>query len=599
MKRQTKKVIKKSINLFKKAASKNKYTRKSAIMLRNAVFPGIFNSQNIYDHRKYYPSVEEYYRQTNSIEKFKHQPLISIVMPTYNTPEVYLRLCIESVILQSYPNWELCIADDASPSKIVTEVIEEYARTDKRVKLVKRKKNGHISEATNSAIDIAKGEFIALLDHDDVLWPNALYEIVSVINNKPDIDFIYTDEDKVDSDNEVHSYPFFKPDWSPEFLESCNYITHFSCIRKTLVDKIGGFRVGYEGAQDWDLFVRLSEATSKIHHIPKILYSWRIHEASTASDTDAKPYVYDAQRKLLVDHVARLGEPGIVKQGVIKQHSSIQYEVIGRPKVSIIVQSERADTFKKCLESIDKNTAYDNLELILISKNPKQQVVCRKYISKQSSDTAKIIAVKHNISFAESYNIAAKSATGEYMIFIDGRIIIKTPEWLEFLLGDAQRKDVGIVGGKTLFKSGDRILRAACATGIYALYAPLLEGMPAEDVHYLRGLYGQSRRNVSAIDSGCIMMSKNTWDKIKEFSLNVDDMFIVDACLSALSKGYRNIYNPFIEIIDQVNLTAGDLDQRREKKAAHIFSNKWKKFIDYDPYFNEHFVRTNAQLDIK
>lgn len=588
----------KGLSKFKRLLKKNKHIRGVATRTLRLIFPTFYNTNNYYDHWKHYPTVEEYYFQTKSIESFNIQPVISIVMPTYNTPVKYLRECIDSVLIQSYPNWELCVADDASPNKEVVTTLEEYAKKDNRIKIVKRRKNGHISAATNSAIEISSGGFIALLDHDDVLWPNALYEIVRAINEKPETDFIYTDEDKINGDNTTHSYPFFKPDWSPEFLESCNYITHFSCIRKELVDKVGGLRIGYEGAQDWDLFLRVTEITNKIHHIPKLLYSWRIHEASTASDTNAKPYVYVAQKKLLEDHLSRTGREGVVKQGVIKQHSSIEYFVEGSPSVAVMVQGVSADTYKACLSSFEKYTTYDNVQLILIVRNAKQKQYAKRYVN-QKSYNCKIVEVDDSMSFAAAYNAASKDLRADYHVFIDGRMVINTRKWLQLLLGDVQNSEVGVVGTKTLFSSKDRILSAGCGMGIYELYAPLLEGMPAEDVHYLRGLYGQSRRNIAAVDSGCVIMSKNAWSEIKGFSTNLDDMYVVDACLSLLKLGYRNIYNPFVETVDLANFTAGDADLKRDKKTARLFQKKWAEYITNDPYLNRHLVRTNAQLDIK
>jgi glycosyltransferase involved in cell wall biosynthesis len=206
----------------------------------------------------FFPTIHDYYRQQHDAT-LQEGPLISILLPTYNTPEAYLRECIESIIIQSYPRWELCIADDNSKDKQVVRIIKEYQEQDDRIKLIERPVNGHISEATNSALTLASGEFVGLMDHDDTLWPNALYEIVCVIHENKTVDFIYSDEDKIDSTGKLHSYPFLKPDFSPEFLESCNYITHFSCIRRTVMESAGGFRKGYEGAQDWDLFIRITE----------------------------------------------------------------------------------------------------------------------------------------------------------------------------------------------------------------------------------------------------------------------------------------------------------------------------------------------------
>lgn len=586
-------IVKQSLVGTKKVLAKSPHVRKAARLVKNVLFTD--PRQNFYNVNRYQPTIADYKKQTDGWQQFAKKPLISIVMPTYNTPIEYLRRCIESVLLQSYPNWELCISDDCSPNAEVFDVLKEYSDTDKRIKVMRREKNGHISAATNSAIELAGGEFIALLDHDDIIWPNALYEIVVAINEHPEVDFLYSDEDKINQDDLDHSYPFFKPDFSPEFLESCNYITHFSCIRASVIKEVGGFRVGYEGAQDWDLFLRISEQTSRIIHIPKVLYSWRIHEASTAMDTDAKPYVYEAQHKLLVDHIERSGESARVKQGVIKQHASIEYAVAGEPLVSIVVFGDDTSSLKLCLASLSRHTSYANVEIILAAKDARQAQVYAKYMRTQSN--CRVVNVSSRS--AEAFNQGAKDARGEFIVFLDGSMVIRTPRWVELLLGDAQREGVGVVGGKTLKSSKDRIMRAACATGIYGLYAPLLEGMPADDVHYLRGLYGQSRRNVIAIDSGCIMMAASAWQRTDGFKPGMGNMYVVDLCLSLFNSGLRHIYNPFVETVDQYDITAGDLDQNRTAAEAKAFSKKWQKYIDNDPYLNPNFSRTNAQLEIK
>lgn len=589
----TKRLIKQSLLRTRKNIRKSRFLTHTARTIRDTLLPG-YGVINLYDHSRFAPTISEYLKQVEQQKKIKKRPLISLVMPTYNTPIPYLEACIESVIVQSYDNWELCIADDASPNKEVVALIKQYTKQDKRIKLVVRDKNGHISEATNSALNIASGEFIALIDHDDILWPNALYEVVHVINNYPEVDFIYSDEDKVDKTGIIHSYPFFKPDWSPEFLESCNYITHFACLRLSLVREVKGFRKGYEGAQDWDLFIRVAEKTNRIVHIPKILYSWRIHEESTASNTDAKPYVYDAQRKLLSDHIDRQVVKGIVKQSIITQHASIEYYIHGSPKVSIIVAGGTKDQQNKCIRSLLRHTSYKNVEVIVCNASGK---LPRKILG--NNIKYKIVKIPNNSSLALSYNQSAEQAEGSFLVFVDSATIIQTPRWLELMLGDMQRKDIGVVGGKTVNRDGDRFLRAGVGVGIYGNFASLLEWMPIDEVHYLRGLYGQSRRNVAAVDSGCVGMTKDNFIKIGGFDDTIDDMFVVDACLKLLRDLKRNVYNPFITSSDQLNRTTGQIDSYRSRASIEIFQKRWTEYITSDPYLNPAFTRTNAQLEVK
>ncbi|MCA9373056.1 glycosyltransferase [Candidatus Woesebacteria bacterium] len=257
------------------------------------------NEQYMMWFKKNYPTQAQLDAQMNLAKTYKHQPLISIIVPTYNTQAALLTTCIESVLAQSYPNWELCIADDCSTDDKVRDTILEFSKKDARVKYVFRKTNGHISAASNSAIRIASGKWIGLLDHDDFLWPNALFEVIKLLNEKPKTEFIYSDEDKV-SVSGTHFDPHFKPNWSPLTLLSCNYITHFALLSSSIMKKIGGFRVGFEGSQDYDLFLRACQHTDKIEHIPTILYSWRAIPNSTASGRkDVKPYAYTSAVKAL------------------------------------------------------------------------------------------------------------------------------------------------------------------------------------------------------------------------------------------------------------------------------------------------------------
>lgn len=556
-----------SLNLVKRVVKSNRYTLRAMRLAKRAVFPG-WNQIYIHYHLyKYYPSIAEYWHQQQDYVEFKLQPLISIVMPTFNTPVEYLKECIESVQMQSYPNWELCIADDASTSKDVVVTIKRLMEEDERIKLIERAQNGHISAATNSAIEIATGEFIALLDHDDLLWPNALYETVKAINASPEVDLVYSDEDKVDEDGEDHSYPTLKPAWSPEFLESCNYITHFACIRANVLKDVGGFRVGYEGAQDWDLFIRITEKTNKIKHVPKILYSWRIHKNSTAQDTDSKPYVYEAQRRLLEDHIMRLGLTGRVTPGIITQHSAIQYGVINQPEVVIFIYGEPRDA-QRAVRSIKNKTTYPNYRIQVLPAGKLADVV----------------------------NKAAEQVQAQFLILLKTDIRIQTANWIEQLLGDAQRKGVGAVGPKIVSK-GRFIRSAGYGIGMQGAYANLLDDMESDETHYLRGLYGQSRRNVAAVSGSCLLVSLEAFKKVRGISGGKSGYEDVDLCLKLLDCGYRNIYNPHAQVIDLSKQLPPNKALTRE--ARKQFRSSWRKYIDNDPYLNPNFRRDNSALEIR
>ena len=323
----------------------------------------------------------------NSTNQLSYQPLISIVMPVYNTPEIFLREAIQSVLNQSYTHWELCIADDASTQPHVKRILEEYAAKDARIKGVFRLQNGHISRASNSALQLATGEFISLLDHDDLLVADALHEVVMLLNEHPDADMIYSDEDKIDERNHF-CLPCYKPDWCPDSFLSRMYTCHLGTYRRSLVNDIGGFREGYEGSQDYDLVLRLTEKTNKIFHIPKILYHWRIHPESASGSRDAKPYAYEAAARALTDAIRRRGESG---QVLTHQHSpghyTIRYAINSYKLVSIIIPTrDFGSILNKCLESIFTHTSYPNYEVIVIDNGSVENettTIINKWLNRQ------------------------------------------------------------------------------------------------------------------------------------------------------------------------------------------------------------------------
>lgn len=600
IKGHVKRHVKRGLIIVKKGLAKSPQVRRVAKMVRNVLFtdPG----QNTYNTQRYAPSIAEYQKQVKGWESFKHQPTISLVMPTYNTPIEYLKRCIDSVILQSYPKWELCIADDNSPDKEVVKTIEDYIKQEPRIKLVKRKENGHISAATNSAIEVATGDFIALLDHDDIIWPNALYEIAKVINEKPDTDFVYSDEDKIDDDDDNHTYPFFKPDWSPEFLESCNYITHFACIRADKLRQVGGIRVGYEGAQDWDLFLRVAGITDKIVHIPKVIYSWRIHEASTAHSTDAKPYVYVAQRKLLEDHVLSTKLKATVSQGIIKQHSSVSYAVIGEPLVSVVVYARGSEETKRCVQSVLNRSGYANCEIIIVSDAASSAGAVRfaADLAAGNEHVRHLTSAKDLKTTSARYNLGFKATKGDYVAWIQPYMHVTTDGWVGLMLGDAQRDGVGVVGAKLVNSLRTEYISAGVALGIDGFCGDLLNGVALTDIHYMRGLYGQSRRNTLAA-RGLLMVRRSVFEKAGWLSEAMTDERLadIDACLRMFQEGgVRHVYTPYVEAIDTVRHT-GNIDYRIDPQQKELFMDEWGQYAEYDPYLNPNFSRVGAHLNVK
>jgi glycosyltransferase involved in cell wall biosynthesis len=412
-----------------------------------------------------FPDFMDIAAMRKEIERFKYKPLISIVVPTYNTDPMFLRECFDSVIGQVYEAWELCIVDDASTHEEVRKIINEYKLKDKRINAIFLKKNLHISGATNRALKMTKGEFVSLLDHDDVLWPNALFEVVKALNIDSTLDFIYTDEDKITEDRREHLGPFFKPDWNPDFLHSVNFITHLATIRKKTLEEINGFNRDYDGAQDWDLFMRLTSATDKIHHIPKVVYSWRVHEESTAKHTEAKPYVVEAQRQAIKEDLSRKGysDAAVEQDQKHKGYWHTNIPLHGEPLMSIIIPTkDQYKIVRRCLDSIFSKTTYKKYEVIVVDTGSSDKRVLRWYKKLQKKYTNLTIVdwPERPFSYSRACNRGAEIAKGDLLLFLNNDTEVLTNNWLELLGGDAQRNEIGAVGCLLLYSDGYHIQHA-------------------------------------------------------------------------------------------------------------------------------------------
>ena len=561
------------------------------------------------------PDGMELFRERRQIESFKYKPLLSILVPTYSTDIGFLTDCIESVQAQSYDNWELILVDDASPNEEIRTAIKEFAAADKRIRYVFRKENGHISVATNDALKEAKGEFIALLDHDDILWSNALFENVKALNDDKTLDFLYSDEDKITSNRWEHKDLFLKPDWNPEFLESVNYITHFAVIRTSIVKKVGGWRSKYDGAQDWDLFLRVSAATKKIHHIPKVLYSWRISATSAASGIEAKPYALEAQKQAIQESLKTKGyKDAKVLQGMSSDVWTVEYPVKGKPKVSIVIPTkDQPDILKKCISSIYKKTTYKNFEVILVDTGSTNKKVLSYYKRLQRMhDNLKILEwPEQPFSYARSCNYGVEHAAGKYIMLLNNDIEVITPRWLEVMLGDAQRDDIGAVGCKLYYPDKLHIQHAGIGIGLDRTAANLLWKAHKNNLTLLQLLYSKTRHELSAVTAACMMINKERFDKVgrfsEEFRITYND---VDLCLKLKDAGYRNIYNPCVELIHHESISVGLPDElaggRKKSKrqdnpelveAKKLLRKRWKKYIEHDPNINSNVDKKSSLLE--
>lgn len=610
-----KKIIRKAKNVgiaqTKKVLKRTPKTKRAIIRTAQAAeritgIPILPNNNYRLWLKKHTPKKEDLISQVDESKKFAYQPLISIITPVYNTPPKLLKECIESVLSQTYANWELILIDDKSPSAEPRMIMEKYAKEDSRIKTIYNAKNLHISDASNEGIKAAKGEYIALLDHDDVLYPHALFSVVKSLQNKKH-DFIYSDEDKLSENSKQRSNPFFKPDWSPDFLRSVNYITHFAVIKKTLVTKVGGLRTEFDGAQDWDLFLRTTRQAKSIYHIQDILYGWRMSSNSTAQNTAAKPYVVEAQKNALQeDAKARGYAADVVQSRYIKDYWVVNYIVKGSPKVSIVIPTKNQyQVVKRCIDSILEKTTYNNYEIVLIDTGSQDSAVLDWY--KKIGKNKKINIynfVEPKFSYANACNFGANKATGKYLIMLNNDTEVITPNWIELMLGDAQRKEVGTVGARLYFPGNTHIQHAGVGIGLGGYAANILGSVCVKDLNATQKLYSDNKRNVAANTAACIMILKSLFDSVggfdSTFSVTYND---VDLGLRLLKKGYVNVYNPAAELTHHESISLGLPEEaKRDSKefiqAKKLLKKRWESYILHDPYLNMHFSKGHADFTI-
>lgn len=610
------------IKVFNRHIFLNRYTRKTPglkqlIRRVDSLTTSVYTREQLereYNQwfKKHYPNSSEVKALTTLQAKFKHRPLISILVPTYNTNVIHLKECVQSVLDQAYDNWELCLADDASSDQSVRDTIQELAQKDDRIKYVFREKNGHICEATNSALELATGDFVSLLDHDDVLWPNALYEVVKAINNHPKADFIYSDEDKIDEASQLHSEPFFKPDWSFEFLRSINYITHFSTLRRSLVNKVGGFRPGYEGAQDWDLFLRASRETTEIYHVPTILYSWRKSATSTAQAPSAKDYAYVNQKKALEDDVQKRDMEAEISWQIPFSMWRVAYKT-NNPLVSIIIPTKNQhDYIARCLGSVQEKTTYTNFEVVIVDTGSTEPGVWELYESyKNLGKNFTVVKWKKPFNFASACDFGAEHAKGQQLLFLNNDTEIISPDWIQDMVAYSQQKGVGAVGCKLYYP--DRRLQHAGiilgvggqngTPGIAGHFFPAYIDEPPQSP--LQLLYVGGTRNFTAVTAACVMVETTKFNEVKGFDPIFKIAFNdVDFCLKLYDKGYRNVYLPHVTLFHHESISVGQPGSKQRDlevfdKEIKLMLKKWKPLIDNDPFYHPEFRRDIANARLK
>ncbi len=549
------------------------------------------------------------YREAkNNISSFDYKPVFSIIMPVYNTTEKWLRKAIESVLEQIYPHWELCIADDCSKESHVRSNLEEFGARDSRIRVTYRDQSGHIATTSNTALAMATGEFVALMDHDDELHDTALYENVRLLNEHPDADLIYSDEDKI-NENGLRFQPFFKPDWSPDTLLSHMYTGHLSVYRRSLVERIGGFRSEYNGSQDYDLALRFTELTDQIHHIPKVLYHWRTAEGSTASDINAKEYAFTAAVKALEDTIDRRGESGSVSQvPSYYNYYIIDHTLSNEPKVSVIIpildRPNRSKFLDDCLESILIHTTYNIYEIILVKSHDADieflQLVER--FQKAAKEKLKVVFSVGSGNLSTLINEGTRFAKGDVLVLLADSMTIKHSDWLEKLVGQAVCRNIGAVGGLIL-KDDRRILSAGLTLVPEKRAIDSHENFPINRL----GIYGRLLVpvNVAALRSSFLVVKRSLFERHGGFDESLQfDSAGIDFCLWLLHNGYRNVVMSHVHALqndaDFERLSGGFKGSDQGLKDLGILKQKWKIFFDNDPYYNTNLTKEsgNYRLDM-
>ncbi len=542
------------------------------------------------------------------IQKFKYKPKISIIVPVYNIDPKWLNRCIESVKNQYYQNWELCLHDDASTKTETVNCLKSWQKVnDSRIKISFGKKNQHISGASNEALKLATGEFIALIDNDDEIAPFALYENVKLLNEHKDADFIYSDEDKMNGHGKRWE-PFFKPDWSPELLLSQMYTCHLGLYRKSIVDKIGGFRKGYEGAQDYDLVLRFVERTKpeKIFHIPKVLYHWRAIEGSTARLASDKDYAAEAAQKALRDYLKRNGLAGEVMDGPVPGFHRVRLDVKGFPMVSIIIPfRDKVEALQKCVRSILAKTDYDNYEIILVD-NQSREKVTKDYLKEISANSkVRVLSYDKPFCFSSINNYAVNKSRGEYVLLLNNDIEVITGEWLRAMLEQAQKEGVGAVGAKLLYPDG-RIQHAGIILGT-GIAGHAFKGFQDGEPHYFK--HAEVIKNYSGATGACLMVKKSIYKDLgglndKALKIAYND---VDFCLRLLQAGYRNVFTPYAKLYHFESYSRGNDEEFKKtnpKEYERVLAEReymyqnWPELIKNDPYYSPNLTRKHENFGI-
>lgn len=535
--------------------------------------------------------------------KFTSNVVISILVPLYNTPVSYLNELLDSVLAQTYKHYEICLADGSDETHAeVGEIVKKRAQSDNRIRYLKLAHNGGISENTNASIQMAAGSYFALLDHDDLLHPSALYHVMEAIEETK-ADFIYTDEATFKKHPKDAYLPHFKQNFSPDTLRAHNYICHLTVFSRELAQKAGGFRKEFDGSQDYDMVLRLTEKAEKIVHIPRILYYWRNHQASVASSVAAKPYVVNAAKAAIDGHLQRTGLFGKVMDTVIPSIYRISFALDEEALVSIIIPTcDHAEQLRRCIDSILGKTEYKPYEIIIVENNSKEQRTFDYYETLKSDSRIRLLYWQKPFNYSAINNFAAEHAAGKYLLFLNNDMEVISPGWIKEMMMFAQRQDVGAVGAKLYYPDG-RVQHAGIGIGLLTLAGHFHRGCPRNDYGYMGRL--QYQQNVSAVTGACLLIKSGIYRELKgmeeALAVNFND---VDLCFRIREKGLLIVFTPFAELVHYESLSRG-LDESPEKRKRYLqeeafMRSRWAKQLkEGDPYFNPNFDPLREDFSFK
>ncbi|MCB7319588.1 glycosyltransferase family 2 protein [Lacrimispora sp. 210928-DFI.3.58] len=562
---------------------------------------------NDYDYGEWYdlikPTEEELENQRNT--HFAYEPLLSVVIPAYKTPERYLREMLDSILAQTYTNWEVCIADGSPRGQSLERILQRYAEKDSRIRFQILGGNRGIAGNTNAALEMARGDYVILADHDDTLPSHAFYEVAKAVNEHPDCDVIYSDEDKLDMDGKALFDPHFKPDFNGDLLTSVNYICHLFIVKKELLKQVGGFRQEFDGAQDYDFIFRCTEAAKGIHHIPKVLYHWRCHQDSTASNPESKMYAFEAGSRAIMAHYERMGiRAEKVEKGVDYGIYHTTFRIQGEPLISVIIPNkDHRDDLDVCVRSLLERSSYRNLEFIVVENNSTEPATFAYYEKMQAEHpNFHVVTWEKGFNYSAINNFGTSFAKGEYLLLLNNDTELIEPDSIKEMLGFCQREDVGIAGARLLY-GDDTIQHAGVVIGFGGIAGHTFIGLhKAENSYFHRAMCAQ---DYSAVTAACLMTKKSVFEAVgglsEELAVAFND---IDYCMKVRALGKLVVYAPYACLYHYESKSRGleDTPQKVERfnREVAIFIKKWPDIIrEGDPYYNPNLTLRKSNFALR